>query len=138
MLKLLILAAGIFLLIWGVYLYKKQNDFIKTAEKAEGIVVDLQSQDNNQRTSNSKVRTLYAPIINFISKDNKEIRFTSSYAASPALYEINEKVTVYYDPKTPENARLNSLFHLWGGAITAGLIGLVFILMGIALISNKV
>lgn len=119
--RLIFLVIGILILILGIYLYGKQNEFINTAEKAEGTVVG-----NYRRSSGRNV----APIVEFVSKDNKIICFKSTLFSDPPAYDVCEKVKVYYDPMLPENAKIDSFFELWGVIAIVSSIAVVFILVG--------
>jgi hypothetical protein len=123
--RVIFLVVGILLLLLASYRYGKQNEFIKTAEKAEGIVVD------NQTKLSSKRKRSFAPIVEFISKDNKKIRFVSSVSSNSPSYNVGEKVNVYYDPMTPQNAQIDSFLERWGVTAMAGFSAVVFILIGV-------
>jgi hypothetical protein len=62
------------------------------------------------------------------------IEFTSSASSNPPGYHVGETVPVLYLDSNPYNAKLNSFFSLWGGALILGCIGAVFLSIGGAMI----
>ena len=90
-------------------------------------MIDLQQS----RSSDS---ITYAPVVEFQTKNGSRIEFISSTSSNPPSYSRGETVEVLYNESSPEKARINGFFSLWGGALIVGLIGLVFFLIGFLII----
>jgi hypothetical protein len=109
----------LFFLIGGVFLYNEYA-FFQTAVKVQGSVVDIVSR------SGSKGGTQYYPVIEFRSETGQRYTFESGGVSSESEYKTGNPVTVHYDPKYPNDAKLEG----WGdliiiGAVFGG-IGIVF------------
>jgi len=115
------------MLFFAYSMYSGTQEFLKTAETAQGTVVDLVES----RSSDS---VTYAPRVEFTTKNNETIYFQSSSSSNPPSYSRGETVEVLYDAKTPEDAKINGFFSLWIGAIIVGVLGLVFFLIGASII----
>ncbi|WP_206613484.1 DUF3592 domain-containing protein [Parahaliea mediterranea] len=112
--------------VWG---YLNTQDFIAHATRAEGEVIDLV----RSRSSDS---TTYRPVVTFTSADGRKVEFTSSSGSNPPSFHRGEKVTVLYRPETPERARIESFFSLWGLALILGGMGTIFTLVGGGIIAT--
>lgn len=94
---------GLIFVCVGAGILMNELAFGRTAQKAEGVVVDLVS-----RTTTGKRRsTVYAPAVEF-PVNGKTVRFVSSTASSPPEHEVGERVPVLYDPSRPENAEIDT------------------------------
>ena len=116
------------MLIGTFFIYKNTSDFLETAIKAKGTVVDLRESRSSGSSINSGT---YAPVVRFTDKHGKEIEFSSSNSSKPPAFEIGEIVEVLYAPKTPEKASINGFFSLWLGALILGGVGSVFAMVGL-------
>jgi hypothetical protein len=121
---------GIFLLIGlgllggAAYLALDTRADIGRAETAAGTVIDL----IGRRDSDGD--TIYYPHVRYLTRSGETVEFTGAVGSSPPAFEIGEAVSVLYDPAAPEEARIDSFFQLWFGAVILGGIGLVFIVIG--------
>ncbi len=113
---------GIGILGLAFYLYNSQKDFISTAIKVPGTVIDnvIGGEDND----------VYFPMVQFRSRDGEERRFTASTGSSPPMHNVGEPVEVIYNPDNPDDAQINSTFDLWFGPILCAGLGAIFTLVG--------
>ena len=118
---------GLGMLVGAFFLFTNTQDFLKTAVTADGTVIELVSS----RSSDS---VTYAPVVEFQTNDGSRIEFMSSSSSNPPSYSRGETVEVLYQASSPEKARINGFFSLWGAALIVGIIGLVFFLIGFAII----
>ncbi|SCX68957.1 DUF3592 domain-containing protein [Variovorax sp. EL159] len=124
---------GIALLaLCGVLLYQRVA-FIASAQRVQGQVTDLQ---HVRSTNKNNTDGTWRPVVQFRLPSGAIIDFTTSSSSGSPGYEIGEKVDVFYQPSNPNNALLNDLFELWGGAAIAGVIGAVF--LGFAWLLRKI
>lgn len=118
---------GIGMLVGAFFLYESTSTFLDGATRADGTVVDLV----RSRSSDS---TTYKPVVHFTTQTGEMVEFISSTGSNPPSYSKGEKVEVLYLPAKPQNAKINSFFSLWGGAVIVGGLGSVFFLIGAGII----
>jgi Protein of unknown function (DUF3592) len=114
---------GLAMLVGAFFLYKNTSEFVSSATVVEGEVVDFE-------THRSDGSTMYAPVVNFYTKDNAPHQFVSSVSSNPASYDIGEKVEVLYTESNPQDAQINGVFSLYLGTIILSFIGGIFFLIG--------
>ena len=127
-LAFLFLAIGIGLLFASYKINAHEASFRTTAVKATGQVVDLIAKSSS---GSGKSSTTYAPKIQFADAMGHSVTFVSSVSSNPPSYKPGDSVPILYQPKTPENAQVDSWFSRWGGVVIAGGIGAVFSLVGV-------
>lgn len=71
------------------------------------------------------------PAIEFTMADGSIIRFTNSVRSSS--WHVGDEVSVAYDPANPSDAVVDDLVGRWFSAALAGLLGAVFLLLGVVL-----
>lgn len=115
------------MLIGAFFLFTNTQDFLKNALTADGTVVEL----IRSRSSDSNT---YRPVVKFETKDGSIIEFTSSSGSNPPSYSEGEIVEVLYQGWSPEQAKINGFFSLWGVPTILGGIGAVFFIVGFSII----
>lgn len=125
------LLVGLVALSGAAYWSLRTREFIRTAAKAQGLVIDLvpHSGDNG---------TTYAPTVRFTDKDGRERTFTSSTSSSPPSHREGDAVQVLYDPARDDKAEIDAFWDLWLGPLVVGIFGLVFPLVGAAVLLQGV
>ncbi|HOY69707.1 MAG TPA: DUF3592 domain-containing protein [Methylotenera sp.] len=128
---------GAAMLVGTFFLYQNTQQFLQKSLKAEGIVIDLIEKRSSSSSSTSNSRT-YAPKVQFTTANGESMSFTTSSSSYPPSHDIGEKVDVFYMADSPNQAKINSYFDLWGGATILGILGGVFFAIGagIALFSS--
>jgi hypothetical protein len=125
-LKYTFAAIGIGLLIGAFFAYQNTRGFLIGAATTEGKVVELE----RSRSGDSHV---YRPVVEFNTPGESVVRFTSPVGSNPASYSVGEKVEVMYLESSPEKARINGFFSLWGLPVILGVLGSVFFLVGFSI-----
>ena len=113
-----VLLFGILLLYFSQKFFFESWDLTKNAEHTYGEVVDY-------TTSQSDGTTYYYPVLTFTTRDGQTITFDAKSGSSKPKYAYGEKVELLYDAANPSNAREKGFFALWGGALIAGVMGLI-------------
>ena len=132
--KTVILFGLIFTLFSGVVLFvcgysaKTKFDKLQDSLEAEGTVIEL------IESTDSENDTVYSPRVEFTTKADKKVVFTSSSYFSPSPYSAGDKIKLRYKLSKPEEAEINNFFSLWGGLILIGAIASVFFFIGIYVI----
>jgi hypothetical protein len=110
---------GLIILAGAIYLLVRSSAFVATAAHAGGKVVDLADSRSNDGS------TTFRPVVSF-EVGGESYTFKSKNGSRPARYDIGDAVDVLYDPKNPQDARIDRFADLWLGAIIAGALGLFF------------
>ncbi|GAB3327537.1 hypothetical protein GCM10027299_28290 [Larkinella ripae] len=123
------IAEGIFLLFFlvgltltgvGYYLFRSRQQLTKTGVATPGVVINLHRVKSNSYP--------LAPSIRYQTADGQQRVFHSSEGHNPPVYQVGEEVTLYYDPKAPENVHLEGdyfMIYIFGG------MGLGFLLLSV-------
>jgi hypothetical protein len=116
------LVISIALIVAGVINWYRTKRFIETSQRTTGTVIEL--------VSHSPKRTTYAPKVRFKALDGREIVFTERLSTNPPGYEINEQVTVLYDPHDYQRARVfKSKWRVYYFALLLGGLGVIFFIV---------
>lgn len=118
--KFIFFAVGLGLMGGGFFWYQSVSSFVAQAARTEGKVIELARSRSNDSTT-------YAPVVTFTAQNGEAIEFVSSVSSNPPSYSVGEKVQVLYAPTSPQDARIDGLFSLWGGPMIVGGIGFVFV-----------
>lgn len=79
-------------------MYRNNRNLIENGVRTKGTVIDLHRLKPREYP--------LAPSIRYRKTDGTEHVFHSSEARNPPEYQIGEEVTLYYDPKDPDNVHL--------------------------------
>jgi len=126
--KYVFTVVGLGMLVGSFLLYSNTQAFLQSALTASGEVVELVR-------SRSGDSTTYKPVVEFKTKTGMLIEFTSSSGSNPASYSEGDIVEVLYQDSSPEKAKINSFFSLWGGTTILSVLGSVFFIVGFSIIS---
>lgn len=128
------LAVGLGLLTGAYYSYTSTENFLKTSIATTGTVVE----NRYERGSSSNSSGSYYGYIKFKSVDGNDVTFRSSVGTNPPSFDVGEEVKLNYDPKDPQNAKINTFFQLWFLALLLGGMGSVFTLIPLGILCFKV
>ncbi len=127
---------GLGLIAITVFMSLNTYNFIQKSKVTTGMVVDFVRQSSTD--SDNRETYSYAPVVEFTTEDKQEIRFTSSVSSNPPSYDVDDSVSVMYNPASPHDAKINSFFELWFGSIIAGFLGLISSGVGFGLIISSI
>jgi hypothetical protein len=85
-------------------IYRNSRNLIENGVETKGMVIDLHRLKPREYP--------LAPSVRYLKKDGTEHVFHSSEARNPPEYQIGEEVTLYYDPKDPDNVHLKGNYLL--------------------------
>jgi preprotein translocase subunit SecG len=123
---------GIAIVAFGFYSQYEQSSFEKKSKHAQGTIIDHVKNVKTKGNSNFKKngKTMYQPVVKFVTEGGDEIIFTSKTAfSSTSSFPLNSQTDVYYSADNPLNARLSS-----DGSKTpllAWSAGIIFIVFGV-------
>ncbi|RYY01754.1 MAG: DUF3592 domain-containing protein [Gammaproteobacteria bacterium] len=106
--------------------------FIEKSVFTDGIVIshELEWVKESNRMK-AKWKTIYCPVVKFYDQNNLEVKFKSEICDERGVFEIEEKVGVYYNPKKLTQAKIKSFKYLWADDIVISLI-ISFLCFGVA------
>jgi hypothetical protein len=120
---------GVVLLAAAVVLALTTRNFLASAARAEGTVIDLREETD---LKNGRTHTFWKPVVEFTTADGRRLSFQDNTGSSPPAYEVGERVPVAYDPDNPSHARLATSETYLASWILGGL-GLLFTAFGVGL-----
>lgn len=115
-----IIVIGLLDIIYGVYIYKQKEDFIKNSKVTKGYIYSI---SNN----NSKNKALY---INYYINNQK---YEGIIMTSKKNIEISEPITIYYDELNPKKISSSEVKH---PEIIIIILGFVFTILGFNFMPN--
>ena len=99
---------GSIFLLGAASLYLNTLLFLAKAKRAQGIVIEL------VRKVSSDGSVLYAPKVVFWEETTeRRFQLISSISSAHPAYNEDEKISVFYDPENPENAKIGDFEHLF-------------------------
>ncbi len=127
---LIALVLGLPFLIFGAKELYQVNKFVTSGDQADGIIVEM--------NKGSSILSKYHPRVRFQTKKGKTIEFSPGNGSNPPMYEVNDHVSVVYNPDYPNYAAINSFIEIWlGPVIYAGLGLLLLIFSGLQWVKSK-
>ena len=104
-LSLIIFSSGIIFLGIAFAWWQSSQSFIETAERVEGVVVEV--RENRNRDGN----TLYSPVVEFTDHAGQLQKFQSSVSSYPQRYFVGDKVQVLYAKDNPNSAVIDNWWY---------------------------
>lgn len=93
-----------------------------------GAVVDLEFSYSSS-ISRRGTRASARPVVRY-TVDDIAYTLVGTVGSTPPAYDIDEAVTVYYDPANPADGRIDSFLERWFAPIITGFIGTIFSFLG--------
>lgn len=127
--------SGIFALVGGVMLvaaarqFARRRSFLRHSAIASGTIVALTENRDGDEIS-------YFPTVRFQTPSGREVRFQSEMGASSKAGRIGHIVAVRYRPDQPHVAEIDSFMSLWGLTLLFGVLGAVFLCVGLGIVSG--
>ena len=117
------LIISVVLIVVGLINWYRTKKFIETAQQITGTVIELVQRSGRKGP-------MYSPMVRFKAIDGSEIVFTETLATRPPGYEINEQVTVLYDPHNYQRARVfKTKWRIYYYALLLGGLGTIFFIV---------
>ncbi len=91
-------------------------DFSSRMHRAQGVVVDL-----HRDTLEDDFH--FHPVISYHDDSGKEYRHVPGVGGDADDYAIGQRVSIWYEPGEPLEARLVGFYELWGVALLTALLG---------------
>ncbi|WP_198371835.1 DUF3592 domain-containing protein [Roseomonas rosulenta] len=126
------LPLGLALLAGGGYAAWREVEFRRGAIETDGRVVEMRSRIDNDR--NRGTSRTYAPVFTFALPSGKLQRVEAGIWSNPPCCTVGEAIRVRYRPEAPERAQMTGFMESWFVATLLGGMGLVFTLVGTAVL----
>ena len=121
---------GMFLMLFGYYAGRGHFDLIRGGARAAGKIVDYKEERFARTgTGQSPFNTAFMPIVEFPAGD-RVIRF-QDWVGSSVAAELNNTVTVLYDPADPSAAMIDRRVWNWLPWAPVFAVGFFLTLIGI-------
>ena len=98
---------GLPMLLGGLFMGYRSLDFLITAERAPGQVIEMTYSRRDSEDSGS-----FTPRVRFQTRDGREIVFRATVSGGPSAFHRGEAVTVLYKPEDPTGAEIYSFWQL--------------------------
>jgi hypothetical protein len=112
----------------AIFFFVRTRRFLARAIDTHGTVVELVA------SRSSEGGTTYKPVVQFTTPEGGTFQFTDSMSSNPPGFDVGEAAPVKYDPKNPQRARIGTGFRLWFLVALFGGLGLIFAVVGLALL----
>ena len=104
----------------AVYSYISTSRFLASSIQVPGVVIQVVPKKQH-----------YYPVVVYKDKAFNEHTFYSSVGSSPPRFEINQSVTVAYDPVHPDNVKIVEFTSLWLMTFITGILGFLFLCVSV-------
>ncbi len=107
--------------------------FVMRAVHVAGTVIDYEIEQNAIAflATDEATGLLYYPVVEYRSPDGERLSVTGRAGRMRRVYEIGEPLGVLMSPDQPANARVDTVFGVWGSAIILGGLGALFVLISL-------
>ncbi|NJP95527.1 DUF3592 domain-containing protein [Nonomuraea sp. FMUSA5-5] len=125
---------GFVLVSVAVTLAVTTASFLGSAERVDGIVVEMTVKTSTSRDSNGRTResVSWYPTVEF-TVDGRRHSFRSSTGTNPPMYEKGDVVPVAYDPGDPSDAMIAAFWPAFLAPVIVGGLGVLFTPVGVVL-----
>ena len=106
------LVGGLVLFVFAGVLIAKTESFRHRAAEVTGVVVENIDTPGTGRRRNTPT---YRPRVKFTTSEGQAVDFVSGTGTNPPSYSEGEAVKVLYDPRDPEDAKIDGFWQLWMG-----------------------
>ena len=96
----------IFAIVGGVWWFNVHN-FVQSAERTEGTVVELVEK------SGDRGGLLYSPVIEYTDQQGQQHKYRSNASSNPSPYSVGDKVPILYDRERPDSANIDHWLYLY-------------------------
>lgn len=126
---------GVFIIV-AIFVTISSFQFLQTATKTQGTVIDLIK--NVDTDSDGDSSTTYSPVVSFTTSTGQKIEAKTSISSNPPSHEIGDSVSIYYSPKDPKTIIVDSFMDKYFLPIVFGVLGLIlFSIGGFGLVKAK-
>ena len=119
----------------GVFLFIRTRIFIGKAQEAKGTVIQMVY---SRTSSSSGSGGGYVPVYQFRTLDGQNIVIQDSLSSNPPRFQVGQEIDVLYESGNPQKARINKWMNLYFVPVLLGGMGLIFGVVGIAIVFPQV
>lgn len=121
----------VLLIIAGVWGWNTHS-FTLGAQAATGKIQGYEERESTTRRNGvTRKKVVNYPVFTFQDAQGAEHRVTASAGQSKSAYTIGDEVPILYVPGNPQEARINNFSQMWMGPVSIGIIGGVFLGIGL-------
>ena len=123
------LVLGLALLGGSGFAIWSEVNFRRGAVETDGLVVEMLTRSSRDRDRRTTSYT-YVPVFVFTLPDGTKRRVEGGVSSNPPCCTVGESVRIRYRPEAPERAQMTGFMESWFVATLLGGMGLVFTLIG--------
>jgi hypothetical protein len=109
--------------------FVRRRAFVRDSTTATGVIVGFREDRNRDEIS-------YFPKIRFRTPAGREVTFESGAGSSHTSLQVGDTVEIRYRRDQPEIAEVASFAALWGPTLLFGMLGVIFLIVGIGILSG--
>ena len=128
--KLVFFGFGFIWIAFGAFFFINTKFFSSKSYRAAGTVVELKEVQRSSTSTSKSSSISFYPVVRYETEGGKHVSFTSSSGSYPSPYKRGDRVTVLYDPKNPQKARIMSFRSMWLAPVLCFGIGGIMLLTG--------
>lgn len=125
----MLIGMGGLLIILGAWVFIRTRRPQGRTLRSSGVVISLEESEDDGNT-------IFSPVVKFAAHDGTEITFTDDFGSYPALYKVDERVEVSYDPRNFRNARITSSIRRYLPALILLVLGAAALSVGLAFVRS--
>ncbi len=129
------IVGGASFMVYGGRSLHQTRQFVGRSTAATGVVVGMVTREHRRRDSGgfgTARHWLRHPVVRFQTPEGRTIEFQSTVGTRPAIHQVGQRVGVFYDPRNPHDAKINSGCMLWALGLFFVALGCFFVAMGAA------
>lgn len=116
---------GVIIFIVALFVIKSELKLARNGIETTGIVIE------QSISKSSEDRSIYHPIIQFNTENNRVITFRSPEGGRQSHFNLGEEISIIYLPDDPQRATINNFLGLYGAGTILGVMGLAFASTGL-------
>jgi hypothetical protein len=98
--------------------------FVRSAVRADARVIQVLEREGEHRK-------LYAPVFLFHDASGAEHTVHSQSASYPPEHQVGDTVRVLYPPGSPQDAKTDRFFSIWGLPFVTGMLAAFYVPLGL-------
>ncbi|GGH83112.1 hypothetical protein GCM10011379_58010 [Filimonas zeae] len=107
----------------SVFSIKERLIFLKKSERATGIVIDIEVNDNEDSIT-------YKPVFQYTAGNHQKYIYKHSGSSNSIRWSIGEEATIAYNPNNPSNGMLLTYWGVFNYSVILMAIAVALIVIG--------
>lgn len=122
------LLIGVVLLGIAYFIHRKNQQWMALARTATGQVLNLIEKESTNNDDDTTIS--YYPLVQFLV-DGQTYQFQNRMEVNPKKYPVGSSQTIWYNPKNPQDAKIDAKMGNLVWPIVCGVLGVALVGFGI-------